>query len=435
MMKTSRSVNDFLAFHQMVEGVEWGKFQEALEEKEAKRVLTKDNSGWMKKAEGILFICFDRTPSQEDIRAMEELHGPFLYDVERKKDGQRLDINDWEMLLLWAKERRATDIHVEPKKHTLIIRFRIDGVLEKIYEGPKEDTLMNIIKVQSHMDSLGTEMQDGSLVYKDLVIRSNIVPTIYGEKAVLRLLNNDSPDLRLESLGFPKDVAREYEQHVRKAGIHLVCGPTGSGKNTTLHGVIRSLPCETQNVVSIENPVEYQFEPITQLEVNEAKGRTFSKLLRSVLRQDPDILYIGEIRDEETARVAFRSALTGHVVFSTLHTKNVSSTMDRLRDLGVPSYGIDNGLRSIVCQRLIPRLCPHCREENHGKWEAKGCGHCVGGYRGRIGIFHVTLFPGGEDVSMKKGEPRVLLDYQRSAQRLLKEGIIDEAIYGGIHDL
>ena len=321
----------------------------------------------------------------------------------------------------------------------MLIRFRIDGDLVTIYQSNQNcENIINKIKVKSGLDTMNKEIQESSFEYKGFMIRVSSVPALNGEKIVYRLLQRSVEGLDLETLGLRKEISEFILNRAQKAGIHLICGPTGSGKNTTLHGIIKKINSDKKNIISIEDPIEYKNENITQLEVNNKRDRTFHKLLRAILRQDPDILYIGEIRDEETAEVAFRSAITGHVVFSTLHTKDINSTFDRILDLNINENLMNEALKTVINQRLVKTLCADCRKKVEApKWlkekginyvyEAVGCGRCDNGYKGRVGVFEVNV--------IEDGEVQTIMNFEDSLVEHLKNGKIDLKTFEVENDL
>jgi len=375
------------------------------------------------KIDDYILVDFDHMPKSKEIALIEDEHGPFLYRIVKAKSYAG---DDLDAIIIDAIEMRATDIHLEPKEDKMGIRFRIDGVLKHIsYMYQDFDRLSNIIKVRSGMDTVNKEMQDGSMDFKfnskDLSIRVSSVPTQFGEKFVLRLLNSNQIELDLIKLGMPEDVIDTYKKHINKEGMNLVVGPTGSGKNTTMHAALKLLPHQEKNIISIEDPIEYRADDITQLEVDNSRGRTFNKLLRASLRQDPDIIYIGEIRDEETAQVAMRSAITGHTVFSTLHTRDDKNTYDRLLDLGVEEYILKTAISTIISQRLVRTLCDCKIKTEDGHYMANGCDKCNNGYYGRTGVFELSVADDGRgEFKFKK-----IIDRQESLRRLYEEGKID----------
>lgn len=319
-----------------------------------------------------------------------------------------------EFLLNYAFDQHASDIHIEPKRETSLIRFRIDGVMHNIHVIPKplHAPIVSRIKMLSRMDLAEKRRpQDGRIKTnfntKDIELRVSTVPVAFGEKIVIRVFDPDILLQDLDSMGFyPRELAL-YNSFLRRPnGIILVTGPTGSGKTTTLYSSLRSLSSPEVNIVTVEDPIEMVMEEFNQIGVQQGIGVSFDSILRNILRQDPDIIMIGEIRDRETAENAVQAALTGHLVLSTLHTNDSASTIIRLLDLGVPSFLISATLLGIVAQRLVRKICPHCKkvrtlsrdecdylqlpEKSHAVWEGEGCKECRGtGYKGRSGLFEV----------------------------------------------
>ncbi len=319
-----------------------------------------------------------------------------------------------EFLLNYAFDQHASDIHIEPKRDTSLIRFRIDGVMHNIHVIPKplHAPIVSRIKMLSRMDLAEKRRpQDGRIKTnfnnKDIELRVSTVPVAFGEKVVIRVFDPDILLQDLDSMGFyPRELAL-YNSFLRRPnGIILVTGPTGSGKTTTLYSSLRSLSSPEVNIVTVEDPIEMVMEEFNQIGVQQGIGVSFDSILRNILRQDPDIIMIGEIRDRETAENAVQAALTGHLVLSTLHTNDSASTLIRLLDLGVPPFLISATVLGIVAQRLIRKICPHCKksrtlsrdecayllmsEKPHTVWEGEGCKECRGtGYKGRSGLFEV----------------------------------------------
>lgn len=313
----------------------------------------------------------------------------------------------------------AGDIYIEPHEHEMQIRFRIDGVCREIFSAPKSvyRQFINRLKIQSDLDiSERRKPQDGrfSVTMNNKVVdfRVAVLPTIYGELSVMRLLRRDSIMLSLRDLGFLEDNFNLIMKALSKPhGMILVTGPTGSGKSTTLYAAINETADPTTNLITVEDPVEYRLEGLSQVQVHEQAGLTFAAALRSILRQDPDKVMIGEIRDVETGSIAIEAALTGHLVLSTLHTNDAPSTLTRLTEMGIEPYLSASAINLIVAQRLARRLCPECKEayqptiedcerlgfpydKETGKtpviYRATGCKACGGiGYRGRMGIHEV----------------------------------------------
>lgn len=318
-------------------------------------------------------------------------------------------------MLKEAKDMKASDIHFEVYEDRARIRFRIDGHLMERYSVPVSEypALVNRIKVTSKLDIAERRLpQDGRIMVNtdeySFDIRVSIVPTLHGEKAVLRLLSRDATDIQIGKLGFDESQLQTYLESARKPqGIILISGPTGSGKTTTLYATLKVLNEESRNVITIEDPIEYTLEGINQVQLNERIGLDFGRALRTFLRQDPDVIMLGEIRDAETAAMAVRAALTGHLVLSTVHTNSAWGTISRLVDMGVPAYLIAETLNLSVAQRLVRKLCPHCKEEGQleegqlpssfGKthtgmsyFKPIGCDNCYyTGYSGRKALYEV----------------------------------------------
>lgn len=309
----------------------------------------------------------------------------------------------------------ASDIHIEPRENDMVVRIRVDGRLNQMLTIPKglQDAVISRFKIMSEMNITEHRVpqdgraqmtsSDGSVV--DLRLSS--LPTIYGEKIVIRILTRDKNSLTRTGIGITEKDNERFSRILKNSsGLIMIVGPTGSGKTSTLYTMIEELKSETVNMISLEDPVEFQIEGVTQVAINEKIGLTFASALRSCLRQDPDIISIGEIRDGETASIALRAAMTGHLVLTTVHTEDAVSAIDRLRDLGVEPYLIGGSLRGVVSQRLVRKICPNCREEytpdpeiidlaginplNKHFYKGKGCYMCFdSGYKGRTGVFEI----------------------------------------------
>ena len=322
------------------------------------------------------------------------------------------------VLISRALDMRASDIHFEPFERTFQVRARVDGVLFDLDQPPKamQAAIISRLKLMANLNIAERRLpQDGKIKLKfgnrDVDIRVSTVPTIYGESIVLRLLAQEAVDYNLGSLGMDSHHLSYIEQMIeRPFGMILVTGPTGSGKTTTLYGVLRKLNSVTRKILTVEDAVEYQLNGINQIQVKPQIDLTFANALRSLVRQDPDVLLIGEIRDKETAGIAIESALTGHLVLSTLHTNDAPGAITRLRDIGIESFLMADSLLTIMAQRLVRVLCPHCKEPYAAReadearirevltdapspitlYHNKGCEKCGHtGYRGRQGIFEV----------------------------------------------
>ena len=324
------------------------------------------------------------------------------------------------MILLEAHTNRASDIHIEPLEHKLRIRFRIDGVLQEMQPPPKKlhGAIISRLKIMSRSMSIAEKRipQDGRIQIKvgdnAIDLRVSTIPTVHGESVVMRILDKTSLLLGLPDLGFLSDDQAKFEQCINLPdGIILVTGPTGSGKTTTLYGCLNYMNKPDRKLITVEDPVEYQMNGINQVPVNTSIGMTFPAALRSILRQAPNIIMIGEIRDSETASIAVNASLTGHLVLSTLHTNDAPSAIARLVDIGVKPFLVSSSVRAIVAQRLVRRLCPHCKLPGElSDYELQtlqidpgqirqasvmrpvGCERCRGrGYRGRMGIFEMFI--------------------------------------------
>ncbi|HEY3217086.1 MAG TPA: ATPase, T2SS/T4P/T4SS family [Candidatus Eisenbacteria bacterium] len=337
-------------------------------------------------------------------------------DLIREAEGRPIvRLTNW--ILHRAVEERASDIHMEPQERHLVIRFRVDGLLHEVQRLPKwtQGAVVSRIKVLSNLDiAEKRQPQDGRLAAeirgRRVDMRVSTLPTTHGEKVVIRVVDQQRVALELDQLGFLPDDLDHVRRHLeRPQGILLVTGPTGSGKSTLLYSALRHVQHETKNIVSVEDPVEYQIPGINQVQVDEKAKKTFPAALRAILRQDPDVIMIGEIRDRETAQIAFRASVTGHLVLSTVHTNDAAGAVTRLVDLGLEPFMVATSLIGVVAMRLVRTLCPRCLEpyevnaSNLNRLGARelaegtvllhrgrGCPHCRHtGYQGRIGIFEV----------------------------------------------
>ncbi len=329
-------------------------------------------------------------------------------------------------LLLEAMEQGASDIHLEPRENGLQLRFRLDGVLYQQPDLPRgmEEAIVSRLKIMSRLDVSERRLpQDGNARVRvgeeELDIRVSTLPVADGERVVLRLLGRQQMRYSLEQLGMPEPVLQPFRRILSSPnGVLWVTGPTGSGKTTTLYAALQELDTRRRNVLTIEDPVEYQLQEIGQVGVQSRIGLTFAAGLRSLLRQDPDVILVGETRDEETAEIVVRASLTGHLVLSTLHANDALAASMRLTDMGVEAYLVAEATRGAMAQRLIRRLCPHCREsapaqslprqlahlEGRALYQAEGCDQCREGYRGRIGLYEFLEL----DDSLREGLRRSL---------------------------
>lgn len=320
------------------------------------------------------------------------------------------------LILLDAVKSRASDIHFEPFETSFRIRYRIDGILYEQISPPRhiEDALISRLKIMAKMDIAEKRLpQDGMARVKvgdrEIDIRVSTVPVAEGERVVLRLLDKDSSLLPLSALGMSESVLNKFDALLKEtSGIIIVSGPTGSGKTTTLYAALQSLDASRRNIMTIEDPIEYQLQNIGQIQVKPKIGLTFAQGLRHILRQDPDVILVGEIRDLETAEISIRASLTGHLVFSTLHTNDAPGAVMRLVDMGLERYLVAECLKAVLAQRLVRKLCISCKrttifDQNIRQqlgtlatrlaidkiYEPVGCTQCLEGYRGRTGIFEL----------------------------------------------
>ena len=318
------------------------------------------------------------------------------------------------LLILDAVRRSASDIHLQPNEDRMMVRMRIDGILFDTFEVPKasQEEVLSRVKVLGHMDIAEKRLpQDGraSVQLGDRLIDLRIasLPSSFGERIVIRLLDKSAKLFTLEEIGMSASALARWRQLIElEHGLILVTGPTGSGKSTTLYAALQEIDTIDRNALTLEDPIEYQLDGISQTQINSKKGMTFAKGLRNVLRQDPDIIMVGEIRDQETAIMAIQASLTGHLVFSTLHTNDAASAVTRLMDLGVEPYLIGSSLVGVLAQRLVRKVCQHCAVKTNdveglsqlglnsadypALWHGRGCEACRNtGYSGRMGLFEL----------------------------------------------
>jgi len=360
-----------------------------------------------------------------------------------------------------AAAEGASDIHLEPLESEMAVRMRIDGVLRKVLSVPKksQSAVISRIKVIGAMDIAERRIpQDGRANVRvrgaDIDLRISTLPTIYGEKVVIRLLNKSSQLISLEGVGLDGQNLDNVLSLLRNSnGVILIVGPTGSGKSSTMSAMVQKLNTEQVNLVTLEDPVEYNINGVNQVQINEKTGMTFASGLRSILRQDPDIIAVGEIRDGETSEIAMRSAITGHLVISTLHTNDAVSTIDRLIDMGTPVYLLYSAMRGVISQRLVRRICPRCKEvytptddelrmlglsrqevSKHTIYHGKGCPDCFDtGYRGRTAVFEIMMITDKVRQTIARGATRQELlevlktegfhTLQDDCMRLVYEGV------------
>ena len=361
-------------------------------------------------------------------------------------------------IIFEAVHQRASDIHLEPEEKELPLRFRIDGLLRqtRVLSKKLELAIVSRIKIMATLDITERRLpQDGSFTVtvenRPIDLRISTFPTVFGEKVVMRVLDRERFLLGLEKLGFSPQTMERFSSLIRMPyGIILVTGPTSSGKTTTLYAVLNTIKSVEKNIITVEDPIECTLPIVKQSQINPKAGLTFARSLRSILRQDPDIIMIGEIRDYETAEIAIRASLTGHLVFSTLHTNDAPGALTRLIDMKVAPYLVSSGIIGVLAQRLVRQICPHCREsytedketlvklglstKNELKlWRGKGCHHCgETGYYGRIGIFELaTMNKKIRDLVLNKSPTDVLKEAaQEAGMKTLREDAIEKVIQG-----
>jgi general secretion pathway protein E len=304
-------------------------------------------------------------------------------------------------LLTQAAKDGASDIHIEPYERSSAVRFRVDGTLREVVQPNKalHAALISRLKIMAELDIAEKRLpQDGRISLRiggrAVDVRVSTLPSAHGERAVLRLLDKTESKFSLESLGMGGDTLARFNGLIQQPhGIVLVTGPTGSGKTTTLYASLQRIDTATVNVLTVEDPVEYELPGIGQTQVNPKIDLTFAKALRAILRQDPDVIMIGEIRDYETAQIAIQASLTGHLVLATLHTNDAPSAVTRLTDMGVEPFLLSSSLLGVLAQRLVRKLCPHCkRQDANGRWHPVGCAECgMSGYKGRTGVYELMV--------------------------------------------
>ena len=409
--------------------------------------------------------------SQAQEKRIRTLVGGMACSAEPDKaggDGEQIDAPDIEgelgadkapvvqfvdLMLNQAVKSRASDIHIEPQEHSMVIRMRVDGMLREMVPPPAQmrSAVLARVKILSGMDIAERRLpQDGRLKIKaprrDIDVRVSVLPTIYGEKIVMRLLDRESASHDLDKLGFEPKLLRDFKNSISKPhGIIIVTGPTGSGKSTTLYAALNFLKNPNDNITTVEDPVEYRLNGVNQVQVRSDIGLTFANCLRSILRQDPDIILIGEIRDRETMEIAVHAALTGHLVLTTLHTNDAPSTISRLAYMGLDRYLLASTLNLVTAQRLLRKLCDRCKEpaelpapvirrlglspEDLARatvFEAKGCSACGGtGYKGRLPIFE--FLPVDDEIKEKIAQGATEGQIRAIARTRNYDGLVESA--------
>ena len=346
-------------------------------------------------------------------------------------------------LLTQAAKDGASDIHIEPYERSSSVRFRVDGTLREVVQPNKalHAALISRLKIMAELDIAEKRLpQDGRISLRiggrAIDVRVSTLPSAHGERAVLRLLDKSESKFTLEGLGMDGHVLSAFKKLVQQPhGIVLVTGPTGSGKTTSLYASLQTVDTSTTNVLTVEDPIEYELPGIGQTQVNAKIDLTFAKALRAILRQDPDVIMIGEIRDFETAQIAIQASLTGHLVLATLHTNDAPSAVTRLTDMGVEPFLLSSSLLGVLAQRLVRRLCPVCKtQDEHGRWHPVGCEACGNtGYKGRTGVYELMVADdkvralihnrAAESQLFVAAESAGLRSMREDGQRLIDEGI------------
>lgn len=359
-------------------------------------------------------------------------------------------------VLQTAKDFDSSDIHLEPFEEFCRVRFRLDGKLKEQYRIPQKDypKIINKIKNDAQLDISQKRLpQDGRITINNnqesYDIRVSTLPSLHGEKIVLRILKQNTANVELEKLGFKPNELHQYQEGIKMSnGIILISGPTGSGKTTTLYGTLKLLNTEERNILTIEDPIEYTLDGITQVQLKEEIGLNFPKALRTFLRQDPDIIMIGEIRDKETADMAIRAALTGHLVFSTIHTNSAWATITRLLDMGIPHFMVASTLKLSVAQRLVRTLCDNCKKEQacnpdlfpdrfsqKNKFKTHfipvGCEHCYfTGYNGRKAIYELIPIHSELELAIKQNQLQIDEYVSENKLNTLKSNAVEMILTG-----
>jgi type II secretory ATPase GspE/PulE/Tfp pilus assembly ATPase PilB-like protein len=420
--------------------------------------------GILKKSESSQRVLDDAT--EDFIQVLKDEDSSEDLTVERLTSDHSPIIRMVDAMVFTAIQRRASDIHIETQDDAVVVKYRIDGVLQpasRPIAKSSHSAIISRIKVMAELDIAEKRVpQDGRFRLrvrgKTIDFRVSIMPTAHGEDAVIRILDKQSiseqfTELRLDILGFPEEELRRFRKYIREPyGMVLVTGPTGSGKTTTLYGALAEIRSIEDKIITIEDPVEYQLKGITQIPINEKKGLTFARGLRSILRHDPDKIMVGEIRDPETAQIAIQSALTGHLVFTTVHANNVFDVLGRFLNMGVEPYQFVSALNCVMAQRLVRKICEKCRQpvsitkellvesamdpalaETHVFYEGAGCVECAGtGFRGRMAI--CELLDLTDHVRQLILDRRPISELKRAAKeqgmRFLRESAVERVMLG-----
>ena len=365
----------------------------------------------------------DLTKLLQDVPAIEDL-------LESSDDAPVIRMIN--ALLTQSLREGASDIHIEPFEQTSVVRFRIDGALRDVVRPRKaiHASLISRIKIMSQLDIAEKRLpQDGRITLrvggKPVDVRVSTLPTGHGERAVLRLLDKEAGRLDLSHLGMSPKLLPQFDRMINQPhGIVLVTGPTGSGKTTTLYAALSRLNATTTNILTVEDPIEYDLVGVGQTQVNARIDMSFAKALRAILRQDPDVIMIGEIRDLETAQIAVQASLTGHLVLATLHTNDAAAAVTRLLDMGIEPFLLSSSLLGVMAQRLVRKLCEHCKQPDGQYWRSVGCDKCGHtGYQGRVGVYELleTTDDIRAQIHNRASEAEIRVSGQASGMKTMRE--------------
>jgi len=380
--------------------------------------------------------------SDGDVEVLEDLEELDIAALARQS-GEAPVIRLVNLLLMSAIQKGASDIHIEPYERSSAVRFRVDGSLREVVQPNRalHAALISRLKIMAELDISEKRLpQDGRISLRiggrAIDVRVSTLASAHGERAVLRLLDKSESRFTLEGLGMSGDVLKSFDRLIHQPhGIVLVTGPTGSGKTTTLYASLGRIDTSSTNLLTVEDPIEYELPGIGQTQVNAKIELTFAKALRAILRQDPDVIMIGEIRDYETASIAIQASLTGHLVLATLHTNDAPSAVTRLTDMGVEPFLLSSSLLGVLAQRLVRKLCVHCRrQDERGRWHPVGCEHCMStGYKGRTGVYELMVADekvralihdrAAESQLVVAAEAAGLRSMREDGQRLIDDGI------------
>jgi general secretion pathway protein E len=401
-----------------------------LEAAPANELMQRIHTAYAGKESSAAVVVGEVESSVDLSRMMQDL--PAVEDLLEAADDAPI-IRMLNALLTQAAKDGASDIHIEPYERSSSVRFRVDGSLREVVQPNRalHAALISRLKIMAELDIAEKRLpQDGRISLRiggrAIDVRVSTLPSAHGERAVLRLLDKTESKFTLEGLGMSGDVLSAFQRLARQPhGIVLVTGPTGSGKTTSLYASLQTLDTGTTNVLTVEDPIEYELPGIGQTQVNAKIDLTFAKALRAILRQDPDVIMIGEIRDYETAQIAIQASLTGHLVLATLHTNDAPSAVTRLIDMGVEPFLLSSSLLGVLAQRLVRKLCLECRRQDaHGRWHPVGCPACAQtGYKGRTGVYELMQADDAvrDLIHRQAAESEIQTAAQRAGLRSMRE--------------